>query len=149
MAADLAALDTAYAELGLEWGGRRSVAVRRRGAALAGAGGLLAGELGAVGAALQEHATDLAELAARAREIAERAARDGLQVRERRIELAYGVTGEAVAELADAREHHRTGLQAELDVVLIQLDRRRRRLLDLVTVSTAALAAVSAEVRLR
>ncbi len=145
--ADAQRLAAAYRDLGREWGGRASARTRRRGEALGSAADVLAEQLSAVGVAHQEHATDVAELVAAARALTERAAADGLRVREGRVELDYGVTGEAIAARAEARERRRVELQGALDVVLTQLERRRRRLLALVAESTRSLARASESLR--
>jgi len=145
--ADAGGLAAAYRDLGRDWGGRASVQARRRGEALGSAADALAEQLSEVGVALQDHATDLAELVAAARVLGEKAEAEGLRVRDGRVELGYGVTGEAVAARADARDRRRAELQAELDVVLTQLARRRRRLLALVAGSSETLARVSASLR--
>jgi hypothetical protein len=147
LAADAERVRAAYRVLGDGWPGRASVTARRAGAAVADAAGAVATELGAGGAALQELATDLADLAARARQVGDRASALGLEVREGRVELPWGLTGEASASAAAAREAERRALQEELDVVRTLARRRRDRLLAVLGVSTGRLAAVSERLR--
>ncbi len=148
LSSDASELRDAYADLGRQWGGPRSVALRRRADLLVAAGEELAATFHRVGTALQEHATDLAELAARARAATERARLEGLEVRDGRVELGYGVRGEASAELAARREERRAGLQAELDVVRTQLARRRARLLAVLAATGPGLTAAATALRL-
>ncbi len=146
---DIEAVAAAYRDLGRDWSGRGAVAQRRRGDDLVAAGSGLCLALESVGAALQGHASDVAELAATARSVAERAAGLGLELRDGRVELAYGVVGEAEASHAAQRQTRREELQAELDVVLTQLRRRRHRLLALLSASTPVLAQAAARLRSR
>ena len=67
---------------------------------------------------LQDHATDLAGLVARGRAVEERAGAGGLEVRDGRVELAWGVTGAADVQRDRAREESRVALQSELDLLL-------------------------------
>jgi hypothetical protein len=92
---------------------------------------------------LQDHATDLADLVARARALEERARAAGLEVRDGRVERAWGVTGAADADADRAREASRGALQADLDLVLAQHTRRRDWVLDVLRGSTRALGEVS------
>ena len=135
-----AGLRAAYADLGRGWGGHRSLVLRRRGEVLLGAAEDLAATFERVGAALQEHATDLAELSGRARAVADRAALDDLEIRDGRVELAYGVTGEAQADSAAHRDERQVALQGELDLVRTQLARRRGRLVQVLASSGPPLA---------
>ena len=89
-----------------------------------------------MGRVLQDHATDLADLVARARAIEERAAGAGLEVRDGRVERAWGVTGPADAGADRARDDVRDALQADLDLVLAQHSRRRDWVLDVLRGST-------------
>lgn len=147
LAEDAERARTAYRQLADGWPGRTSVATRRAGDALAQAATEVATELVRGGAALQECATELAELAARARQTAERAAALGLRVRGGRVELAWGLTGEASAAGAAEREADRQRLQAELDAVATLARRRRDRLLTTLAGSTGTLVGVSDRVR--
>ena len=133
----------AYREVGDGWTGRSSAATRRAGAGLADATSATTAELDRVGRVLQDHATDLADLVARARVIEERALRAGLEVRDGRVERAWGVTGPADAGVARALDDVRETLQADLDLVLAQHRRRRDWVLDVLRGSTRALGVVS------
>jgi len=92
---------------------------------------------------LQDHATDLADLVARARAIEEQAVGAGLEVRDGKVERAWGVTGPADAGAARARDDVRDTLQTDLDLVLAQHTRRRDWVLDVLRGSTRALGEVS------
>ena len=92
---------------------------------------------------LQDHATDLADLVARARVLEERARAAGLEVRDGRVEIGWGVTGAADAEADRSRAATQAALQAELDLVLAQHQRRRDWVLGVLRDSTSALADVS------
>lgn len=116
---------TASDGLGEGWTGRTSTATRRRAALLAESAGAAAAQLDRLGRVLQDHATDLADLVARARTLEEQARASGLDVRDGRVEIGWGVTGTADAGADRAREETRTALQAELDLVLAQHRRRR------------------------
>ena len=120
---------------------------RRRAADLAAATDATAGQLDRVGRVLQDHATDLADLVARARVLEERARAAGLEVRDGRVELGWGVTGAADAEADRSRAATRAALQAELDLVLAQHQRRRDWVLGVLRESTNALADVSHRLR--
>ena len=134
---------TASGALGEGWTGRTSAATRRRTTDLAAATDAAAGELDRVGRVLQDHATDLADLVARARVLAERARTAGLEMRDGRVELGWGVTGAADAEADRSRVATRAALQAELDLVLAQHQRRRDWVLGVLRDSPSALAHVS------
>ena len=79
------------------WTGRASAGVRHRAADLTVATDATAGELDRVGRVLQDHASELADLIARGRQLEERARAAGLEVRDGRVERAWGVTGTADA----------------------------------------------------
>ena len=87
--------------------------------------------------------TDLADLVARARVLEERARAAGLEVRDGRVEIGWGVTGAADAEADRSRAATRAALQAELDLVLAQHQRRRDWVLGVLRDSTSALADVA------
>ena len=112
---------------------RRPVA---RAAELAGATASLADELERTARVLQDQATDLADLVARERTLRERAAASGLDVRDGRVELAWGVSGTADATRRDEQEATRAALQADLDLVAAQHARRREFVLGLLRAST-------------
>ena len=133
----------AYRELGEGWAGRESAATRRAGAGLADAVSTTGAELDRVGRVLQDHATDLADLVGRARSIQERARAAGLEVRDGRVQPAWGVTGAADAGADRARDLAGQALQADLDLVLAQHRRRRDWVLEVLRDSTATLAGVS------
>ena len=134
---------TASERVGDGWSGRSSAATRRRAADLAAATEATAAQLERVGLVLQDHATDLADLVARARALTERAAAVGLDGREGRVEIGWGVTGTADAKADRAREATRVSLQAELDLVLAQHRRRRDWVLGVLRDSTTALSDLS------
>ena len=138
---------TTYRELGEGWTGRTSAVTRRAGADLADAASTTAAELDRVGRVLQDQATDLADLVARARVVEERAGPAGLEVRDGRVEQAWGVTGAADADADAERERTRASLQADLDLVLAQHRRRRDWVLEVLRDSTAGLAEVSHRLR--
>ena len=138
---------TASEALGEGWTGRTSAATRRRTADLAAATDATAGQLDRVGRVLQDHATDLADLVARARVLEERARGAGLEVREGRVEIGWGVTGAADAEADRSRAATRASLQAQLDLVLAQHQRRRDWVLGVLRGSTTELADVSHRLR--
>lgn len=138
---------TAYAELGEGWTGRVSVRGRRAGDRLADAADDTAAELDRVGQVLQDHATDLADLVARGRAVEDRARASGLEVRDGRVELAWGVSGTADAGRDRARDASRVVLQSELDLVLAQHERRRDWVLGVLRRSTTTLADVSHALR--
>jgi hypothetical protein len=140
-------LRTASEALGEGWTGRTSAATRRRTADLASATDATAGQLDRVGRVLQDHATDLADLVARARVLEERARVAGLEVREGRVEIGWGVTGAADAEADRSRAASQASLQAELDLVLAQHQRRRDWVLGVLRDSTSGLADVSHRLR--
>ena len=89
---------TASGLLGEGWTGRTSAATRRRAADLAVATDTCAAQLDTLGRVLQDHATDLADLVARARTVEERARAAGLDVRDGRVEVGWGVSGTADAQ---------------------------------------------------
>lgn len=138
---------SASAALGEGWTGRASAVTRRRGADLAAATELTAAQLDRVGRVLQDHATDLADLVARARAIEERARAAGLEVREGRVEIGWGVTGPADADADGARAVTRVALQAELDLVLAQHVRRREWVLGVLRDSNTGLSDLSHRLR--
>jgi hypothetical protein len=88
----------------------------------------VAAELDAAGALLQEHASDLAEAAQQVRALEERAGRAGLEVADGTVRVRWGVSGVADAVSTAALERTREALQRELDVIELQLGRRRARL---------------------
>ncbi len=96
---------------------------------------------------LQDHATDLADLVARARTIEERARAAGLEVRDGRVEVGWGVSGPADAHADIQRHETREVLQAELDLVLAQHRRRRDWVLTVLRDSTGALSDLSHRLR--
>jgi hypothetical protein len=132
-----------YRELGEGWTGRSSATTRRDGAHLADAASATAAELDRVGRVLQDQATDLADLVARGRAVQERATAAGLEVRDGRVELSWGVTGAADAAADLGRESARAALQADLDLVLAQHRRRRDWVLEVLRGSTSTLGALS------
>ena len=129
------------------WTGRASAGVRNRAAGLAEATDATAGELDRVGRVLQDHASDLADLIARGRRLQERARAAGLEVRDGRVELAWGVTGTADAASDHQRGEEQVSLQAELDLVLAQHRRRRDWVLGVLRESTTTLSEVSHDLR--
>jgi uncharacterized protein YukE len=133
--------------LGEGWAGRTSAATRRRAAELAAATEVVAGQLDRVGQVLQDHATDLADLVARARAIEERATAAGLEVREGRVELGWGVTGPADADADRVRGTTQQALQAELGLVLAQHVRRRDWVLSVLRDSGTGLSDLSHRLR--
>ncbi|MFL6078780.1 MAG: WXG100 family type VII secretion target [Ornithinibacter sp.] len=141
------AVRTASGALGEGWAGRTSAATRRRATDLASATQATADQLDRVGRVLQDHATDLADLVARGRAIEERARTAGLEVREGRVEIGWGVTGPADADAARARAATQLALQAELDLVLAQHVRRRDWVLGVLRDSTTGLSALSHRLR--
>ena len=138
---------TASEALGEGWTGRTSATTRRRTADLAAATDATAGQLDRVGRVLQDHATDLADLVARARVLEERARAAGLEVRDGRVEIGWGVTGPADAEADRSRAATRAALQSELDLVLAQHQRRRDWVLGVLRDSTTALSDLSHRLR--
>ncbi|MFL6175757.1 MAG: WXG100 family type VII secretion target [Ornithinibacter sp.] len=138
---------TASGALGEGWAGRTSAATRRRATDLASATQAAADQLDRVSRVLQDHATDLADLVARGRVIEERARTAGLEVREGRVEIGWGVTGPADADAARARAATQLALQAELDLVLAQHVRRRDWVLGVLRDSTTGLSALSHRLR--
>ncbi len=140
---EAAALTGAVSALGDGWSGQASAATRRAGDAVAGALTALAGQLDHVGQVLQDQATDLADLVARERAVGERAAGAGLEVRDGRVTLAWGVSGPADLEAARGREATRDALQADLDLVVAQHTRRRDFVLGVLRTSTTTLVEVS------
>lgn len=144
---DATGLRAAYRQLGEGWAGRTSAAARRSGTDLADRLSQTGSELDRVGRVLQDHATDLADLVARARAIEERARAAGLEVRDGRVEQAWGVTGAADAGADREREHARAALQVDLDLVLAQHRRRRDWVLEVLRGSTSTLGEVSHRLR--
>jgi hypothetical protein len=138
---------TASERLGDGWTGRASATTRRRATLLADSTDATATQLDHVGRVLQDHATDLAELVARARSLEERARAGGLDLRDGRVEIAWGVTGTADAGADLEREAARAALQPELDLVLAQHRRRRDWVLGVLRDSTTGLADVSHRLR--
>ncbi len=138
---------TASDLLGVGWTGRTSASTRRRAADLATATDTTAAHLDRVGRVLQDHATDLADLVARGRAIEERAGAAGLEVRDARVELGWGVTGPADADADRARAATQQALQAELDLVLAQHVRRRDWVLGVLRDSTTGLSDLSHRLR--
>lgn len=120
--------DVAARDLGQHWVGRASVAARRRQDQLSRAVTDTATALDRSGAAIQEHATDLAEAVQSGRALQEQAVQAGLQVLDGRIVPAWGVSGVADAEHTASRAGVQVRLQSELDLVALQLSRRRARL---------------------
>ncbi len=129
------------------WTGRASAGVRARANGLAEATDTAATELDRVGRVLQDHASDLADLVARGRRLEERARAAGLEVRDGRVELAWGVTGTADAAGDRQRTQAQATLQADLDLVLAQHRRRRDWVLGVLRESTTALAEISHDLR--
>jgi hypothetical protein len=84
---------------------------------------------------------------ARARAIEERARAAGLEVREGRVEIGWGVTGPADADADGARAVTRVALQAELDLVLAQHVRRREWVLGVLRDSNTGLSDLSHRLR--
>jgi len=138
---------TASGLLAEGWTGRTSAATRRRAAHLAVATDACAAQLDTLGRVLQDHATDLADLVARARAVEERARAAGLDVRDGRVEVGWGVSGTADAQHDRARHEARDALQAELDLVLSQHRRRRDWVLGVLHDSTTALSDLSHRLR--
>lgn len=124
---DAASADTAAYQLRSHWSGRASLGARQRQDRLTAAVAVTVQALDRSGAALQEHATDLAEALQKFRAVQERAADAGLQVLDGRLVPAWGVSGVADAEGTATREGVRAALQSDLDLVLLQLGRRRAR----------------------
>lgn len=138
---------TASERLADGWTGRGSATTRRRLDDLGDATTTTAEQVDRVGGVLQDHATDLADLVARARVLEERARTAGLEVREGRVEIGWGVTGPADAGATRARDELRAALQSELDLVLAQHRRRRDWVLGVLRDSTASLSEVSHRLR--
>ncbi len=138
---------TASGLLGEGWTGRTSAATRRRAAALADATEACGAQLDTLGRVLQDHATDLADLVARARLVGERARAAGLDVRDGRVQVGWGVTGTADARSDLAKEEAREALQSELDLVLAQHRRRRDWVLGALHDSTTVLSDLSHRLR--
>jgi hypothetical protein len=147
LAARATGVRTASGLLGEGWTGRTSAGVRRRAAGLAEAVDATAGELDAVGRVLQDHATDLADLVARARLVEARAAAAGLEVRDGRVEIGWGVTGTADVGADRTRQEARDSLQADLDLVLAQHRRRWNWVLGTLRDSTVTLSDLSHRLR--
>lgn len=138
---------SASGALGEGWTGRTSAATRHRAADLAASTDATAAQLDRVGRVLQDHATDLADLVARGRILEERARTAGLEVRDGRVEIGWGVTGAADVEADRARTAAQVALQAELDLVLAQHVRRRDWVLGVLRDSTTELSGLSHRVR--
>jgi hypothetical protein len=147
LAAQAAGVRTASEAVGDGWTGRTSAATRRGGAGLADATRATAAELDRVGTVLQDHATDLADLVGRARAVEDRAAAAGLEVRDGRVERAWGVTGPADVLSDRSVEETRTALQREVDLLLAQHRRRRDFVLGVLRQSSGTLAGVSHRLR--
>lgn len=133
--------------LAQEWTGRTSAAMRHRSSGLSEAADATAAELDHVGRVLQDHASDLADLVARGRRLQEKARAAGLEIRDGRVELAWGVTGSADAASDRERARAQQALQAELDLVSAQHQRRRDWVLGVLRESTTSLSRVSHELR--
>lgn len=142
-----AGVRTASELLGDGWTGRTSASTRHRAALLAQSADSTGAQLDRVGRVLQDHATDLADLVARGRALEERARAAGLELRDGRLEIGWGVTGTADAGADRARETARADLQSELDLVLAQHRRRRDWVLGVLRGSSAGLAEVSHRLR--
>jgi hypothetical protein len=138
---------TASTRLGEGWPGRTSATARHRAADLAAATEGAGAQLDRVGRVLQDHATDLADLVARGRALEERARAAGLEVRDGRVEIGWGVTGTADEGADRARETTRAAVQAELNLVLAQHRRRRDWVLGVLRDSTAELSDLSHRLR--
>ena len=135
-----AQVQATQAELADEWSGRVARTVGRGSATVVEATTAAAAELDRAGALLQDHATDLAESLQEVRALEERAQVAGLSIQDGRVVLRWGVSGVADEDALAAREARRTGLQAELDRVVLQLGRRRARLTAALEAATALLA---------
>ncbi|HYN65672.1 MAG TPA: hypothetical protein VES93_02210 [Ornithinibacter sp.] len=142
-----AGVRTASERLGEGWTGRASATTRRRTTLLASTADDGAAQLDHVGRVLQDHATDLADLVARARALEERVRASGLELRDGRVEVGWGVTGTADARADLAREEAREAVQRELDLVLAQHRRRRDWVLGVLRDSTNGLADLSHRLR--
>ncbi len=129
--------------LGETWPGRTSARVRHRGSILASATDETAEQLLRVGGVLQDHATELADLVARARTIGEQATAAGLEVRDGRVVVAFGVTGTADLHQARDRDEAQGRLQRDLDLVLAQHRRRRDWVLEVLKDSSTTLGRLS------
>ncbi|MFQ6172813.1 hypothetical protein ACK8HX_14480 [Oryzobacter sp. R7] len=143
LAPESASLGREVDDLGEGWTGRASVATRRSGDGLVAATAVVATQLERVALVLQDQSTDLADLVARERGVREHAAAAGLDVRDGRVVLAWGVSGTADAGAQHEREAVRDALQGDLDLVAAQHARRRDFVLGVLRDSTAALADVS------
>jgi len=84
---------------------------------------------------------------ARGRALEERARAAGLEVRDGRIEIGWGVTGAADLEADQARAATGAALQAELDLVLAQHRRRRDWVLGVLRDSSTGLSDLSHRLR--
>jgi hypothetical protein len=148
LAAARAASGTAYASLKDTWATSTSVRTRKEGRRALET--LAEGERHAetVGAALQAYAVELSELQARARAVVDEASGAGITVESGRVQLAWGVTGEADSAATRERADAVRRLQAELDAVGTLHRRRRDRLLSEVAASTADLEALASALRL-
>lgn len=147
LAEESVSLRRAVDAVGEGWTGRSSASTRRTGDALAEGAGALAHELDHVGQVLQDHATDLADLVARERAVRERATAHGLEVRDGRVVLGWGVSGSADLTATREQEAARALLQSDLDLVLAQHTRRRDFVLRVLGTSTAALSDVAHRLR--
>lgn len=134
-------------ELAQGWTGRTSAGVRQRASGLADATDAAASELDRMGRVLQDHASDLADLVARGRRIEEQAREAGLEVRDGRVELGWGVTGTADVAADHDRARVQATLQGDLDLVLAQHQRRRDWVLAALRSSSATLAEISHDLR--
>ena len=144
---DAGALRALVQDLGTHWSGRASVRARQRTDALADSLDDAAAVLGRLGRAMQEHASDLADAVGRARHVEVEASAAGLVVADDRLVVPWGVTGEADPVGEARREEERVRLQQSLDLALVQVDRRRRRLAAAAEAGRQHLAEVSAGLR--
>jgi hypothetical protein len=144
---DAGTLRSVVRDLGAHWSGRASVRARRRVDRLAESLDDVAVVLGRIGRAMQEHASDLADALGGVRDVEVEASAVGLVVADGRVIVPWGVTGEADAVGEARREQDRARLQQSLDLALLQVDRRRRRLAAAAEASRRHLAEVSAELR--
>lgn len=134
-------------DLSEHWSGRAAVRARERATRLADGLQAAAEVLERVGRALQDHASDLADAVARVHAIESTADTAGLRVVDRRVLPAWGVVGEADRVGEVRREELRARLQRDLDLALLQVDRRRRRLAATAEAGRQRLADVSSALR--
>lgn len=147
LSADAEALRAAYQRVGTDWGGPRSLAVRKAGQGLADELSVAGREADTVARALQDHATDLAHLQGQLRAVTERAASVGLELREGAFVPAYGLTGEADPRAETAREQARIEVAAELERLVTLARRRRTELMRTLSQSQARLGQASERLR--